>query len=145
MRFLIFLIIVQNTASLLYVLDIIHYENIINNILNRPEIKQGEKLLRTIQSYMSLLNNITKDLKRFNKDVFKGCKILFDKGWPDFLKKNIENKTIHDFKEILKLNSEQVTSIEVMFQECAALYFQFLVSYFEVSDSINSSTTSKMI
>lgn len=77
MRLLIFIIIVHKTASLLYILDIITYENIITNILNSPEIKQGETLLRTIWSYMSLLNNITKDLKRFNKDVLKGCKIIF--------------------------------------------------------------------
>lgn len=143
MRLLIFIIIVHQTVSLLYILDILHYEKIITNIMNNPERKGHGKLLRSIESYICLIKNVTEDLKKSNKKVFKGCKIIFDKGWPDFLKKNIENKTIQNFNEIHKLRNEQIDSLEVMLQECAALYFDFLVSYFEILDGMNSSTTSK--
>lgn len=45
---------------------------------------------------------------------------------------------MENFKEIFKLNSEQIDSIEFMLQECAGLYFEFLVSYFEVLDSMHA-------
>lgn len=82
MRAIIFIVTVHHAASLLYILDIIHYENIITNIMNNPEKKDHGMLLRTMQSYVHLLKNVTEDLKRYNKDVFRSCKIVFNKGWP---------------------------------------------------------------
>lgn len=134
MRIFVFTLVVQQMLCLSPTVRVHKVDKLIMEIFKAPKIEHKDKLLETINEFIQVITNTTKELKDLNENVFNMSKPIYDKGWPDFIRYSMRNPGLHDMRIIFKWTIGQMKDFRSLLHRCMFVWVKFLEAYFEHLD-----------
>lgn len=134
LRLFVFMFVVQQMLCWSPSVRIFKFDRLIMDIFKTPKIENKEKLLNTINKFIQVITNTTKELKDLNEDVFNMSKPIYDKGWPDFICYSMQYPELHDMRVIFKWTIGQMKDFKSLLHRCMFVWVKFLEAYFDNLD-----------
>lgn len=97
-------------------------------IFENPKSDDGEKLMKYINTFISIVNGTLNRLNETRK-IDQECENVREQAYPDFLLYELSNKKLGQLKKSLKWNTEEVEKFNSLMKIANEIWFEFLKLY----------------